>query len=89
MDPRGREYFWLHDSWKNPLLAPRPAQMPDAVLDWGMNGDDVVYHPYWRNPFVSANDAGVFCLVKNGECVTMVGEFWYYLGIGRAPTLLW
>lgn len=53
------EYLWLHDSWKNPYGAGGRKDMPDTVLDFGLNGDATAYTPYWRNPFVSGMEEGV------------------------------
>jgi hypothetical protein len=65
------EYLWMHDSWFNPTLTdainppayyaiPREIlRMPQAVLDWGMNGESVLYHPYWRNPYVTCQDKDI------------------------------
>ena len=51
------EYVWLHDSWINPYLDyPHLTRMPRTILDWGLNGADVVYLPYWRNPYAAAGD---------------------------------
>ncbi len=51
------EYVWLHDSWINPYLDyGHVNRMPSAILDWGLNEADVVYVPYWRNPFAAASD---------------------------------
>lgn len=50
------EYLWLHDSWKNPYAGAGRTDMPDTILDFGLNGDATAYHPYWRNPYVRASD---------------------------------
>ncbi len=59
------EYLWMHDTWHNPEIGAAMREyndlrqfwsMPTSILDWGMNGEGVVYHPYWRNPFVSGQD---------------------------------
>jgi hypothetical protein len=61
------EWVWMHDSWRNPYLNPSSHdptypemnQIPRSVLDWGLNQEGVVYHPYWRNPFVTSGDPDV------------------------------
>ncbi len=54
---RHAEYAWLHDSWINPYLDySHLTRMPQDILDWGLNGADVVYVPYWRNNFVKCAD---------------------------------
>jgi hypothetical protein len=46
------DYPRLFDSW----AGPNGVAMPEAVLDWGLNGPDVRYHPFWRNPYVASRD---------------------------------
>ena len=61
------EWVWMHDSWCNPYLRaqnydrtyPDTSRMPRSVLDWGLNQEGVVYHPYWRNPFVRSEDPDI------------------------------
>ncbi|MCC6580246.1 MAG: hypothetical protein IT440_07365 [Phycisphaeraceae bacterium] len=65
------EYLWLFDSWCNPELCAHSAspayrylpfevfRMPTAVLDWGINSEQTVYHSFWRNPFVTGQDKDV------------------------------
>jgi hypothetical protein len=55
---RQAHWVWMHDSWLNSYLW-QLGRMPDRVQDWGVNGADTVYHPYWRNPFVTGKDADV------------------------------
>ncbi|MGA2620043.1 MAG: glycoside hydrolase domain-containing protein [Thermoguttaceae bacterium] len=52
------EYLWMFDSWLNPALGVSVEIMlaPEAVRDWGISREDVVYHPFWRNPFVACAD---------------------------------
>ena len=52
------EYLWMHDSWLNPYMYPamHMRKMPTSILDWGLNEESVVHHPYWRNPFVKCDD---------------------------------
>ncbi len=52
------EYLWMHDSWINPYLDPAMmvTRMPAALLDWGLNGAGVKYHPYWANPAAASAD---------------------------------
>ncbi|MBC2602926.1 glycoside hydrolase domain-containing protein [Puniceicoccus vermicola] len=52
------EYVWMHDSWLNPYI-PKYSEMPESILDWGLNEDAVVYHPYWRNPLVTTESEDV------------------------------
>jgi len=58
---RQAEYLWMHDSWINPYLAPafQNTRMPRPILDWGLNGEKVEYHPYWRNPYAASGDRDV------------------------------
>jgi hypothetical protein len=55
------EYLWMFDSWLNPALGVSVEIMlaPEAVRDWGISREDVVYHPFWRNPFVACDDPDV------------------------------
>ena len=50
------EYVWMYDSWINPWLTPNfgITRMPRNILDWGLNGEGVEYHPFWRNPYAQA-----------------------------------
>ncbi len=50
------EYLWMHDSWKNPYAGVGREDMPDKILDFGLNGDATAYSPYWRNPYASCPD---------------------------------
>ncbi|MDD5708464.1 MAG: hypothetical protein PHR35_21290, partial [Kiritimatiellae bacterium] len=52
------EYVFMHDSWLNQYYLPinHLREMPQPILDWGMNGERVEYHPYWRNPFAASAD---------------------------------
>ncbi len=54
---RHAEYVWLHDSWINPYLDYGfLTRMPQGILDWGLNGENVAFVPYWRNPYAKADD---------------------------------
>ncbi len=70
------QWVWMHDSWLNPYI-PQLSRMPDRVLDWGLNDAQTVYHPYWRNPFVTCADQDVLVsLWRTGDRVTL-GVFNY------------
>jgi hypothetical protein len=71
------EYVWMHDSWLNPYMNMK--SMPRAVLDWGMNGEDVEYYPYWRNPYASCRDKDILVSVWRlpSENRAVVGVFNY------------
>ena len=50
--------------------------MPDPVLDWGLNGVDVEYHPYWRNPYAGCEDRDVLVsLWRIGKDRVLLGVF--------------
>jgi hypothetical protein len=51
------QWVWMHDSWCNPYLP--ITRMPETALNWGLNQPDSVYHPYWRNPYVTCADKDV------------------------------
>ena len=65
------EYLWMHDSWMNPTLCHQMGgqvyrtfpqeilRVPVSILEWGMNEQDVVFYPYWNNPFVSGQQEGI------------------------------
>jgi hypothetical protein len=82
------EYLWMHDAWFQPSLTnqmggeeyrtfPRELlTMPDPVLDWGLNGVDVEYHPYWRNPYAGCEDKDVLVsLWRIGNDRVLIGVF--------------
>ena len=70
------QWVWMHDSWLNPYI-PQLRQMPNSVLDWGVNDEGTVYHPYWRNPFVNCADKDVLVsLWRTGDRLTL-GVFNY------------
>jgi len=75
------EYLWMHDSWLNPYLHParHMTAMPEPILDWGLNGRDVVYHPYWRNPYATCADPDVLVSLWQipAEKRILVGVFNY------------
>jgi len=76
------EYVWLHDSWINPYLDySHVARMPQPILDWGMNGADVVYVPYWRNPYATAGHpdllASLWRIPGEADGRVLVGVFNY------------
>jgi len=71
------EYVWMHDSWRNPYLSPGPTRMPNAILDWGINGDETTYHPYWRNPYVTCADKDVLVSLWRLPDRVMLGVYNY------------
>ena len=70
------QWVWMHDSWLNPYIG-QLARMPARVQDWGVNGADTVYHPYWRNPFVSGADKDLLVSLwrQPAEKRVMLGVF--------------
>jgi hypothetical protein len=73
------EYLWMHDSWLNPYMGPAydVTKMPQKVLDWGLNGTDVVYIPYWRNGGVSSGDPDVLVSVWRMNGRVVIGVYNY------------
>jgi hypothetical protein len=49
-----RDWPRMFDTWASWF-----SNLPEPVLDFGMNDERVVYHPFWRNPFVTTNDKDV------------------------------
>lgn len=70
------QWVWMHDSWLNPYIG-QLSRMPDRVQDWGVNGADTAYHPYWRNPFVTGKDENVLVSLWHmpSENRVMLGVF--------------
>jgi len=75
---RQAEYLWMHDSWLNPYVAPGPTVMPQSILDWGLNGEGVAYHPYWRNPHVECADQDILVSLWRLPDRVVVGVFNYH-----------
>ncbi len=69
-------WVWMHDSWRNPYI-PQLRQMPNGILNWGMNRRDVVYHPYWRNPHVKTGDKEVLVSLWQLPDRVLLGVFNY------------
>ena len=70
------QWVWMHDSWRNPYIPQLPV-MPEPVLDWGVNDEASVYHPYWRNPFVATADDDVLISLWQLPDRAMLGVFNY------------
>ncbi len=70
------QWVWMHDSWRNPYI-PQLSVMPQSVLDWGINSESTVYHPYWRNPFVTSTDKDVLVSLWQLPDRVMLGVFNY------------
>ena len=70
------QWVWMHDSWRNPYV-PQLAVMPTPVLDWGINSEQTVYHPYWRDPFVTSPDKDVLVSLWQLPDRVLVGVFNY------------
>jgi hypothetical protein len=70
------QWVWMHDSWRNPYIPQQPV-MPGPVLDWGVNDAATVYHPYWRNPFVTGSDDDVLVSLWQLPNRVMLGVFNY------------
>ena len=62
---RQSEYICMHDSWINPYISPAQhvREMPQPILDWGMNGESVSYEPYWRKTYADSGDEDVLVTV--------------------------
>lgn len=73
------EYVWMYDTWRNPYLGPGPRQMPQSILEWGLNGPNVAYHPFWRNPYARSNAEDILVTLWRlpSEGRAMVGIFNY------------
>jgi len=70
------QWVWMHDTWLNPYI-PQLNRMPTAVLDWGVNDENTVYHPYWRNLFVTCADKEVPVSLWQLPDRVMLGVFNY------------
>ncbi len=70
------QWVWMHDSWRNPYI-PQLNRMPDNALDWGLNDENIVYHPYWRNPHVSCADGDVLISLWHSDGRAILGVFNY------------
>ncbi len=70
------QWVWMHDSWRNPYIPQLPI-MPEPVLDWGVNDEASVYHPYWRNPFATTADEDVLISLWQLPGRAMLGVFNY------------
>jgi len=70
------QWVWMHDSWRNPYIPQLPV-MPQSVLDWGINGEETVYHPYWRNPYVEGEDRDVLVSLWQLPDRVLLGVFNY------------
>ena len=68
------QWVWMHDSWRNPYIPQLPV-MPEPVLDWGINDAATIYHPYWRNPFVSSADPDLLVSLWHLPDRVMLGLF--------------
>jgi hypothetical protein len=55
-DGRSDGMAFVFDEGLELVFIPQLPRMPETVLDWGMNREDVAYHSYWRNPHVQASD---------------------------------
>ena len=51
--------------------------MPQSVLDWGINSTETVYFPYWRNPYVTAEDKQILVSLWQLSDRVMLGVFNY------------
>ena len=79
------QWVWMHDSWRNPYIPQLPV-MPEPVLDWGVNDEASVYHPYWRHPFVVTADDDVLISLWHLPDRAMPGVFNFsgvFCGRGR------
>ncbi len=50
------EWPRMFDTWGGMSTS---MNMPQSVLDWGMNEPGAKYIPFWRNPYVTSNDKDV------------------------------
>jgi len=51
--------------------------MPQSVLDWGINSPETVYHPYWRNPYVTSEDEQILVSLWQLPDRVMLGVYNY------------
>lgn len=81
------EYVWMHDSWLNPYTP--GGNMPQRVLDWGLNSSNTVYVPYWRNEFAKCSDPDVLVSLWHipNEQRAVVGVFNYDRKKTKNPTV--
>ena len=70
------QWVWMHDSWRNPYI-PQAPKMPVSVLDWGINDSDIIYVPYWRNPFISDQNRDLLVSLWKTDNRIMLGIFNY------------
>lgn len=70
------QWVWMHDSWRNPYVPQLPV-MPQSILDWGINSEQTVYYPYWRNPFVISADKDVLVSMWQLPDRVMLGVYNY------------
>lgn len=68
------EYVWMHDSWLNPQITGF-GKMPDSILDWGLNQNEVIYHPYWRNSLVTTKDPDILVSTWQLSDRLLIGVF--------------
>lgn len=70
------QWVWMHDSWRNTYIPQLPV-MPTPILDWGINSEQTVYYPYWRDPFVTCADKDVLISLWQLPDRVMLGVFNY------------
>jgi hypothetical protein len=70
------QWIWMHDSWRNPYVRPLTT-MPDGALDWGLNDERVIYHPYWRNSLVETSDEDILVSMWQLPDRVILGVFNY------------
>ena len=74
------EYVWMYDSWINPYMIWGGAtRMPESALDWGLNGSNTVYVPFWRNVAASAKQDDILVSIWRmpGDSRVMLGVYNY------------
>ena len=69
-------WLWMHDSWRNPYV-PQLSAMPQPALEWGLNGEDVSYTPYWRDGGVKSADKDVLVSVWRMSGRAVLGVYNY------------
>jgi len=70
------QWVWMHDSWRNTYIPQLPV-MPAPILDWGINSEQTVYHPYWRNPYVACVDKDILVSLWQLPDRILLGVFNY------------
>jgi len=77
------DYVRLFDSW----CGPNNGTLPEPLLEWGMTDGRVEYIPFWRNPFVSGDDAEVLVSMWRLPDRVLLSVFNHSAKQGKTATL--